>query len=95
LQTLTYEAPLRSHGGKVEELVPANYGVFLFPGHSLKQHYEFIKNDLTPLIMYGLDTLYTDRVVFCARNVDEALLAAIRSDPEVGAVDYDYKPKIY
>jgi hypothetical protein len=45
--------------------------------------------------MYGLDTLYTDRVVFCARNVDEALLAAIRSDPEVGAVDYDYKPKIY
>jgi hypothetical protein len=89
LQTLTYEAPLCSHGGKVEELA------FLFPGHPLKQHYEFIKNDLTLLIMYILDKLHMDRVVYSARNVEEASLAAIRSDPEDGAVDYDYKPKIY
>jgi hypothetical protein len=91
LQNLTDEAPLRPHDAKPEDVVAGNYGVYLFPGYSLEQHSEFIKNDLTRHIMHIFDTLYTDRVVYSSRNVDDLLLAAIRSDPGVEAVNYDYK----
>jgi hypothetical protein len=89
-----YEAPLRSLGGKPEDLVPGNYGVFLFPGHSLEQHFKAVKIDLTPHIMYIFDAIYKDRVVYSARNIDDGLLAAIRSDPGVEVVDYDYKVSV-
>ena len=41
--------------------------------------------------MHIFDALYKDRVVYSARFVDDALLAAIRSDPGVEAVDYDFR----
>lgn len=41
--------------------------------------------------MYVFDSLYKDRVVYSARDVDDELLAAIRLDPGVEAVEYDYK----
>ena len=54
---VTYEAPLRSHGGQPEDLAPGIYGVYLFPGHSLEQHSKFIKTDLTPYIMHVFGTV--------------------------------------
>jgi hypothetical protein len=44
--------------------------------------------------MYIFDAIYKDRVVYSARNIDDGLLAAIRSDPGVEAVDYDYKVSV-
>jgi len=44
--------------------------------------------------MYIFDTVYTDRVVYSAWNVDDDLLAAIQLDPRVEAVDYDYKAEV-
>lgn len=74
--------------------MPGFYGVYLFPGHSIEQHSAAIKTDLTPYITHIFDKHYTDRVVYSARNVDNSLLAAIRSDLGVEYVTYDYSVEI-
>jgi hypothetical protein len=85
--TASYEAPLR---GEPDDIVPGNYAVYLFPNYSLEQHSRTIKTDIALHIMNIFDTLYYDRVVYSAQDVDDSLLAAIRSDPGVEAVEYDY-----
>jgi soluble P-type ATPase len=72
--------------------VPGNYGVFLFPGHSIEQHSAAIKTDITPHIMHIVNKLWADRVVYSVRNIDNDLLAAIRSDPGVEFVELDHAP---
>ncbi|KAH6711535.1 hypothetical protein BKA61DRAFT_611155 [Leptodontidium sp. MPI-SDFR-AT-0119] len=74
-----YHAPLR-HSGGAGPIVPGYYSVFLFPGHSIEEHSAAIKTDITQYIMFVFDKLYTDRVVYSARGIDDDLLAAIRSD---------------
>jgi len=44
--------------------------------------------------MKFFDTLYYDRVIYSALNVNDSLLAAIRLDPEVERVEYDYKVSV-
>jgi hypothetical protein len=93
LHAPTYEADLFPHDTKPEEVVAGQYGVFLFPGHSLEQHSEFIKTDLTPHIMH-IFSFDKNRVIYSARDVNDLLLAAIRSDPGVEYVEYDYKVEL-
>ncbi|KAH6722734.1 hypothetical protein BKA61DRAFT_593052 [Leptodontidium sp. MPI-SDFR-AT-0119] len=74
-----YQAPLRDPGG-TGPIVPGNYGVYFFPGHSIEQHSAAIKTDITPHLMHIFDKLWTDHIVYSARNIDRVLLAVIRSD---------------
>ena len=88
------EAPLLPHNADLEKFVPGFYGVYLVPGHTLQQHFEAVKTDLTPHIYNVFDRLYPDRVVYGCKNVDGELLAAIRSDSGVEAVWRDSKVEI-
>jgi hypothetical protein len=91
---ITCEAPLLPHDADLEKFVPGFYGVYLVPGHTLHQHIETVKTDLTPYIYNIFDRLYPDRVVYGCEDVDDELLAAIRSDPGVEAVWRDGKVEI-
>ncbi|CZR55855.1 uncharacterized protein PAC_05743 [Phialocephala subalpina] len=84
-----YEAPLRSYGSP-EEVIPGSYAMWLYPGHSLQQHFDVVLADLKVHISGTLHAI-VKHVIYIASNVDDELLAAIRSDPGVDAVDFDYR----
>lgn len=85
----SYQAPMRFWGAP-EEIYSEAYTVYLFPGHSLQQHFEAIYEDLKPYNLGVLDAIYLDKVVYVVQKVNDEMLAAIRSDPGVEFVDYDY-----
>ena len=87
------EAPLLPPNAKLEHFITGHYGVYLLPGHTLRKHFEVIQTELTPYIRYVLDGVPLEgvpRVVYGCREVDDVMLAAIRSDPGVEAVWRDF-----
>jgi hypothetical protein len=91
------EAPLLPPNANLEHFVTGYYGVYLLPGHTLQKHFKVIQTDLTPYIRYVRDGLFVDRVqrvVYGCREVDDVMLAAIRSDPGVEVVWRDGNPVV-
>jgi hypothetical protein len=73
-----YQAPLlcRSKEGRI----PQSYDVFLSPGWTLEQHSAAIDRDLTPYVRWVLDNKILNRVEYHGYDIDDELLATIRSD---------------
>lgn len=77
------EAPLLWPG---DDTLPGMYSIHLVSDYTIQQHFESARFDVTPFIKFRFDDLYDGDVVYYAEKVDDDLLAAIRSDPNVKAV---------
>jgi hypothetical protein len=88
--TATYQAPLRGCGEG--DVVSQSYIVYLAPGHSLEQHSAIIKKDITPYVEHIYD-MYTEKVVYVGKRIDQDLLQAIRADKRVELVECDGIPE--
>lgn len=89
-QPLQYEAPLGSNRSPPSSGIFGSYGVRCFPGHSLAQHLQIVGADLTPHIRRVFDYPWMDYLYYSSFNIGDDLLAKIRADPGVEAVDYDF-----
>jgi len=65
-----------------ELIIPRAYGIRLDRGHSMNEHQAVILNDISPFIQFAMKTQYTGWI-YTAKDVDDQLLMAIRSDPKV------------
>ncbi|PVH78203.1 hypothetical protein DL98DRAFT_256123 [Cadophora sp. DSE1049] len=89
----SHPASLREHGG-AWKIVQRNYVMFLFTGCSIEQHSAAIETDIMPHIigiMGIMGAVWTDRIVYIARNVNNELVDSIRADPGVEFVDLDHE----
>jgi hypothetical protein len=75
-----YEAPLLCIYPDL--IIPRAYGVRLGRGHSINEHRAVIVNDIRPFIRDAIETQYLE-LIYWAKDVDDQLLMAIRSDPKV------------
>ncbi|CAO2654225.1 Nn.00g109580.m01.CDS01 [Neocucurbitaria sp. VM-36] len=83
-----YEAPLRYCDGEYGEVVPEEFLVLLKVGHSLTDHWLAVGAYMESHIN-GLMNIYPDQILYGGTGIDDALLARIRADPGVEAVDCD------
>jgi hypothetical protein len=81
-----YQAPLRCSSNP-EERSPGSYMVYLSYYHSMEQHLEAVKRDLTPYVKDVYEQLYAGRVVYSVVRVDDELLGVIRGDEKVMIVE--------
>lgn len=79
LHLIPCEAPLLPPNANPEHFVTEHYRVHLLLGHTLQKHFEVIQTDLTPYIYHVFDKFYVDRDFYGCRDVDDVLLASIRS----------------
>ncbi|KAF2420585.1 hypothetical protein EJ08DRAFT_576763, partial [Tothia fuscella] len=81
-------APMRNCNMKPENQAIDRYIVHLQPNHSIQQHSETLRLSIEPHVDFIMSKrLYSDRVVYSASEINETLLSAIRSDPEVDFVE--------
>lgn len=86
-----YLAPFTNPNAPFEDdILPGRYTIHLTPGYSLDEHLEYTEKDRSKHVGRILSNLYKDKVVYIGRNIDETLLAKIRSDPKVEKLTYEY-----
>jgi hypothetical protein len=82
--SIPYEAPL---DGCKETVTPGEYAVSLYPGHSVKNHFAVIGHDI--YLTSHNDLFFHGSTVYWAKDIEEDILIAIRSDPGVHSVSCD------
>lgn len=83
----TYQAPLQ--GADNPNRVMGWYVVDLKPGHDIEQHSAVVGTDMNKYIKNVLRSIYPDRDVYHAVDINDDLLDAIRKDTGVQVVYCD------
>ncbi|KAF2112643.1 hypothetical protein BDV96DRAFT_602033 [Lophiotrema nucula] len=82
-----YRAPL--YGADDPDRIAGWYIIDLKPGHTIEKHSAAVGTDMKKYLKERLKSLYPDRVVYGATEVDDELLEKIRADEGVQKIYCD------
>jgi hypothetical protein len=87
-----YETPLRYRDRDSERCFKhGEFLVYLYPGHSLADHSAAVGTDMATYMRADADTISKEYIVYTCKGVGEYILARIRADPGVEAVDCNFR----
>lgn len=89
LSTKTYEAPIQNSNLPIQERVPDELLVTLFPGYTLEQHSDAIGEDIWPYIWTAY-SINSDHILYIGKDIGHELLRSIRRDQGVNFVEYNF-----